>query len=245
MTLAFPHIVDIARRLWNKPLEILAAFGHGRSYGERHSLLGRELTGIIECGLWETLRKLSPAPTAALLTDIGNDLLYEEPVSRILGWVETCLDRLQEANAATVIMPLPLQGALALGPAKYLLLRTVLYPTCRLPLSVTLARARELDEGVRQLASKWQVLMCEPRSQWYGFDRIHIRYKQWRAAWGEILSCWPGRSAKAHTATEPLGICARLRLRMLAPERRWLLRREQRTVQPAACLPDGSTISLF
>ena len=55
--------------------------------------LWRELPGIVECGLWDALAQRPPAPTVALLTDIGNDLLYDVPVPQIVSWVETCLDR--------------------------------------------------------------------------------------------------------------------------------------------------------
>jgi hypothetical protein len=245
VTLAFPVILDIARGICGRPLEVLAAFGHGRSYGERHALLWRELPGIIECGLWQALRQLPPAPTAALVTDIGNDLLYEVPVPQILGWVETCLDRLQGAGAATVLTPLPLAGALALSPAKYLLLRTVLYPACRLPFRTMRDRAVDLDERLRWLGSKRQVFLAEPRPEWYGFDRIHIRPTCWRTAWQQILALWSTCSALANTTAEPLSLCDRIALRGLAPERRWLFRREQSTPQPAGRLPDGSTISLY
>jgi hypothetical protein len=34
-----------------------------------------------------------------LVTDIGNDLLYEVPVDRIVDWVDQCLDRLKAINA--------------------------------------------------------------------------------------------------------------------------------------------------
>src|SRR5205807_8069752 len=46
VSLGFGTIVETAARLWGAPLDLLAAFGHGRSYGLRKSVLGRELPGI-------------------------------------------------------------------------------------------------------------------------------------------------------------------------------------------------------
>ena len=57
-------------------------------------MLGRELPGITTCGLWDALAARPPARTAALVTDVGNDLLYGAPVAAILDWVAECLDRL-------------------------------------------------------------------------------------------------------------------------------------------------------
>src|SRR5262249_38307569 len=93
LTRGISTVVETEPCIWGRPLDILAAFGHGRSYGSRRWLLGRELPGIVECGLWQALEKSPPAPTAALITDIGNDVLYEEPVDTIVSWVEWCLDQ--------------------------------------------------------------------------------------------------------------------------------------------------------
>ncbi|MEX0819484.1 MAG: hypothetical protein WD070_07815, partial [Pirellulaceae bacterium] len=72
-----PAIVfDSARSAWGSPLDIVAATGHGRSYGMTSCVLGRTLPGILQCGLWEALATRPLVPTAALLTDIGNDILY-------------------------------------------------------------------------------------------------------------------------------------------------------------------------
>ena len=71
-----PRVVEAARSVWGGPLDILAAAGHGRSYGRSSRVLWRTLPGILSCGLWEDLARRPPASTAALLTDVGNDILY-------------------------------------------------------------------------------------------------------------------------------------------------------------------------
>src|SRR5579872_6971938 len=73
----FPTIVATAGRLLGAPLDVLGAFGHGRSYAMRMGILWHELPGIRECGMWPVLEARPPAPTFALLTDVGNDLLYD------------------------------------------------------------------------------------------------------------------------------------------------------------------------
>src|SRR4051812_20775188 len=108
VTRSLSTIVETARRLLGHPLDILAAFGHGRSYGLRHRLFWRELPGIVECGLWEALEQRPPSAAVALVTDIGNDLLYDVPVPDIAAWFQTCLDRLTRASARVVLTPLPL-----------------------------------------------------------------------------------------------------------------------------------------
>jgi len=242
VALALPAVMKAAFRVWGRPLDVLAAFGHGRSYGQRRALLWRELPGIAECGLWQALEQRQPAPTAALVTDIGNDLLYEAPVTEILGWVDACLDRLQRVEAQVVLTPLPLCSIVTLSKAKYLLLRSILYPACRLAYATVLGRAFDLDERLRALARQRAVRVAEPRPEWYGFDKIHIHRRARLAAWGEILASWS--SQPRVTATMPAGSFP-LRPWLLAPERRWIFGRERHTAQPAGKFPDGTTLALY
>ncbi len=86
-------ILGTAGRVWGQPLEVFAAYGRGRSYGRPSQVLRRELSGIVECGLWDALRTRDPVPTAALVTDIGNDLVYGRSVDEIGDWVDACLAR--------------------------------------------------------------------------------------------------------------------------------------------------------
>jgi hypothetical protein len=240
---ALPTIVDTARRRCAGPLDLLAACGNGRSYGLRTAWFGRELPGIVPCGLWDALEQRPPLPTSALLTDVGNDLIYEVPVSEIVGWVETCVDRLQRAGAHVVLTPLPLRGILDVSQVWYALLRTVTSPRCRLDRATMLARAEELDGQLRDLARRRGLSLAEPRPEWYGFDLVHIRGKHYPAAWAEILSSWP--NAAAPPCLAPLSFGERLRLHLLPPARRWLFGRQRDQTQPAGGLPDGSTLALY
>ena len=59
--------------------DILVAAGHGRSFGVTSRVAWRRLPSILGCGLWRAIDRLNPAgdrPVAAIVTDIGNDLLY-------------------------------------------------------------------------------------------------------------------------------------------------------------------------
>jgi hypothetical protein len=243
VTRSLSTIVETACRLWGRPLDMLLACGHGRSYGLRMALLWRELPGIVECGLWEALERRPPVPTAALLTDIGNDLLYEVPVPDIAAWIEACLDRLQRAGAQVVMTPLPLGSIATVSPARFLLLRSVLFPGCRLTYPTLRERAVEMDGRLRLLARQRGVQLAEHRPEWYGFDPIHIRRWHWPLAWREILSGWS--AATPLPATAPASLRRWVRLRRLAPDRRWIFGRERRTAQPAGRLADGTTIALY
>jgi hypothetical protein len=243
LTKGIGTVVETAERAWGRPLETLAALGHGRSYGRTSTALGRQLPGILECGLWQDLGSVPRVATAALVTDIGNDLLYEEPVERIAGWVEQCLDRLAAVQARTVVTLLPLETLATISRARYRLLTTIFFPSSRISLAEVTSRAHLLDAHVRRLAAQRGFDTAGHRAAWYGFDPIHIRFRQRPLAWREILAPWsqslevvaPARCSLART----------LYLRSLAPHHRRVLGFEQRRRQPVARLRDGSTLAIY
>lgn len=153
------------------------------------------------------------------------------------------MDRLRRAEALVVLTPLPLRSIATLSKAKYLLLRSILYPACRLAYSTVLERAFDLDERLRALARQRAICVAEPRPEWYGFDKIHIRRRCRLTAWSEILAAW-SPSRPRGTASISAG-WSPFRPRLPAPERRWIFGRERHTAQPAGRFPDGTTLALY
>ena len=105
---AISTIVETVELIWEPPLDVLAACGHGRSFGRTSCVFGRSLPGILQCGLWQDWQRRPALPTAALVSDIGNDILYGASVDQIAEWVEQCLARLRGACDRIVITELPL-----------------------------------------------------------------------------------------------------------------------------------------
>jgi hypothetical protein len=248
LTRAIATVLRIARAAGDGPLDAWAALGHGRSYGQRSVVLGRALPGIVECGLWDALNGAPSLPTTALVTDVGNDILYGTPVDRIAGWVEVCLDRLAAAHARPVLTALPLANLNTLTERRFRFFRSVLFPLSRLTLAEATDRARSLDARLRDMALARGLRLIEPRATWYGIDPIHIRMRHWPTAWGEILSAMSAQACPSVSDPTPRAVSALahwLRLRLLAPDRRWLLGIEQHRAQPALRLGDGSTVSIY
>ena len=133
--------IESAWQAFGQPLDFLAAMGFGRSYGIRSCVLGRSLVGILDCGLWQDLAQRSRIPATALLTDIGNDLVYEVPVEQIVEWVEECLRRLSSCADRLIVTELPIESIRKLTRWRFLLMRTILFPQCRLDLRTAIQRA--------------------------------------------------------------------------------------------------------
>src|SRR5262245_34001192 len=187
LTRGFQTVVSTARAEWGPGVEVLAALGHGRSYGATSRLIFRSLPGILDSGLWRELESRPRVPTRGLITDVGNDILYGFSAERTLAWVEEALRRMERVTQDIVVTALPLASIRRLSRAKFLLFRSILVPSCRLSLAQVLDRAEGVNEGLGKLSSSHGVRLIRLDPAWYGFDPIHIRPSLWRRAWQEIL----------------------------------------------------------
>ena len=245
LTRGFATVVSTARSILGRPLEVMAALGHGRSYGNWSSVLARSLPGIIECGLWDALRGRPPALTCALITDVGNDLLYHMPVVAIVDWVARCLDRLNATGARTVLILLPAAGIERLGPVRYYFLREVFFPRSRVSFGQAVGGTLELNLRLRELAAAPAVTAVEPEAAWYGFDPIHVKLRHRSEAWATMLNAWRAGNGPAPAPAGPAPIERALNVLLLVPERRRILGIAQRRRQPCRTLADGSTLWLY
>lgn len=241
LTRGFLTVVDTARQEWGEPMDVFTALGHGRSYGMKTTFLGRTLPGIVDCRLWQDLEQRPAASTLALISDVGNDILYGASVEDILDWVRACLEHLRKLGAEVVITDLPVASIASLSRARFLLFRSILVPACRLTLAEVRGRTAGVVEGLRQLSVEHGATFFRLRPEWYGFDPIHIRAALWDEAWREILL---GEGTKA-PARDARRLSHWLKLYLAVPEQRWLLGRERRRAQPALRLGQGTSIFTY
>lgn len=196
LTMAFRPILRLLHELRGGPLEILAALGHGRSYGMTSNVLGRRLPGIIPCGLWEKWENSARLPARALLTDIGNDLFYNASVDEILEWIRLALRRIRPRCEQIALTLVPLENARAISPDFYRAFLSVCFPNCQVPHDEMIARAAALNDGLTALAVEYQVTLIEQPRVWYGWDPIHHRRGRRRIVWETILDSWRSRTEK-------------------------------------------------
>jgi hypothetical protein len=220
-------------------VEVLAALGHGRSYGARSQLVFRTLPGILDSGLWHELGSRPHVATRALVTDVGNDILYGFSPEQTLAWVAEALSRLSRVTEDIVITDLPLTSIRRLSKLKFLAFRSILVPSCRLSLAQVLDRAEHVNAGLADLSSAHGVRLFRLDPAWYGFDPIHVRPSLWRQAWQQILG------AESEASSNGVSRAESLRLYLMRPERRWMFGLEQFTPQSGIALPSGGHVWLY
>lgn len=239
LTRGFGTIVSTARSVWGPDVEIFGAFGHGRSYGAPSLFLFRTLPSILKSGLWAELERRPPMMTRALVTDVGNDILYGFSVERTVGWVEEVLRRLAGVTQDIVLTGLPLAAVYRLSRMKFLVFRSMLVPSCRLTLAQVIEKAERVNEGLVGLSHAYGAKFVHLHPAWYGFDPIHVRPSCWRMAWQEILGEPVARSREVRSMVESV------RLYLMRPERRSVFGIEQVTPQSGVALRPGGQVWLY
>lgn len=248
LTRAISTVVESARLVLGSPLELFIALGHGRSFGTRSTVFFlRSLPSILECNLWESLdRSIARDPhlrTFGLITDIGNDIMYGRTPQAVAAWIEQVTERLQARDARVAMTLLPMESVLATTPWQYAIVKGMLFPTRKLKYGDAMARARQLQDRLIDLAARRNVNAIEMPRHWYGLDPIHVKRRHWPEAWSQILRTWTSSESGAWPSQSSW--LQRMRLRSARPEEWCIGRWNLGSRQPAALLPDNTTIWMY
>ena len=243
VTIGFPLIMEALRKVLPDGSEVFAAHGHGRSYLRWSSVLHRSLPGIVECQLWEDLDNRPAAEkTVALITDVGNDILYGESSEPLLASVRECLRRLQRHEAKTVCVRLPISRVSRLTARSYWIVKNLFFPGPTRPWSDVLDTAKSVDAGLLRLSAEFQAATVEPPAEWYGLDPIHIQKSQRPDAWQRIfdhwglVERWPFAPVPQHTS---------IRWWRIRPHERRIFRTSQAHPQPVLAQREGVSLWLY
>lgn len=214
--------------------------GHGRSFGMPSTVLGRTLPSILECSLWRTLDQLDDAsPLHAVVTDVGNDLLYGVNSEQIASWVTQTTDRLVEKHSSIVLTGLPIDSLQTLSVRRFDFFRRLLFPQSSLTLQSALSEGVNLHHLLLEQSEPGGITSITPEEHWYGFDPIHIRRRCRRDAWNRYLSgCLP------ETIVTPCGLLSDWPVWKLPAEQRWKKSRLLISRQPVR-VSNGNELWLF
>ncbi len=237
LTMALPWVVQMGRSALG-PTRFWIACGHGRSFGIHSRVMGRGLGGMIDSGLWEAFSRHRGRSVHALITDIGNDVLYGQEPEQILDWVNDAIRRIAPVKVA--VSGLPMQRLEKLGPLWFSILARMLFPKHTLTHTLMQKRVAAIQSALERWAAEGRIALIEQPGHWYGLDPIHIRRRHWAQAYATMLKACglnveatgPSRSVKQTVGKS-------------RPETwtRWGI--SKRRNQPCATLDDGSVIHRY
>lgn len=236
LVLGWPALMRSLRQLTAAPLDLNVAIGMGRSYLKTSAVWFRQLPSINASGLWDHLPcDVAQAPRA-LITDIGNDLVYLFEPNEIIASLRQSIERILtwRSDARIVMTGLPLDSIARIGKMRYLVARTILFPGCFLPHATILSRSLALEKLVQELAAQYRITFVQPESHWYGVDPIHVLPKFRETAFLKYFA--PFDLSTAASSDHQTGVRKRVPLPTAAE--RTLFWRNKTVQQPVFHLPD-------
>jgi len=222
--------------------ELFVAAGHGRGYGVNTRVAARRLPSILGSGLWRGLDRQGGSAPVALVTDVGNELLYGFSTDQITSWVRESVRRLADRDATIVITGLPMAGIATVGAVRYRALRTFFVPGCSLSLADLKSATARLDSELRTIADDFGARIIEQPAHWYGFDTLHVRRRHLDDLWRAACVAW-GFSCVELPVTSSVADWVKIGTK--AAEVRSLAGVMRFTPQPVLPLRTGGTLSLY
>ena len=248
------RLVTVANQWAGGPVDLAVAAGHGRSFGANSRVWNRRLPSVLGCGLWRSLDRLladntaADRPRVAVVTDIGNDLLYGFSVEQLASWVDETLLRLRQRGFCVAVTRLPLASIAGVGPFRYRLLKTLFVPGCPLALEQIKEWSAAIDQAVVRLATAQAAAVIDQPAGWYGFDAIHVRRPQLTELWRTAAATWgvdAGRTRPPAGRPSAHPWLTWARVGAAAAEVRSLSHVMRFTPQPAVQLPDSTRVFLY
>lgn len=192
LVLGWQAVIDSLRQVTAAPINLNVALGMGRSYVKTSAFWFRQLPAIRDCGLWDQLPRDSSNPPLVLITDLGNDIVYQFQPDQIAATVRDCIRRILDwrSDAKIVMTGLPLASLTRAGRLQFQIARTIMFPGCRLSRTSILERSTSLDQLARQVAVEVNIPVVEPEPYWYGYDAIHVLPKFRAAAFQKYFAAF-------------------------------------------------------
>jgi len=182
----------LARGLAPRPVRCLAAMGPGRGYVAPGGLWNITYPPIARCGLLDAVRERAAdcGQVAALVTDIGNDIMYGVPAQEIIRSLEGIFQTFDAVEGQVVVTPIPLDLEKDISPGTFRLLRALYFPRSPVTLGQAAKGVGEINAFILARRSA-RVRPVEGMEAFRGCDKIHYALRRTAPAWtrvgGEML----------------------------------------------------------
>jgi len=170
-------------------IEFLNALGPGRGFCARGGIFNITYSPIQECRIIESGEKKSKEAllTVALITDIGNDLMYGVSADTLIKRLDIIIDEILKWDAEIFLTPININPKKDISPMIFFVLRFLLYPSSKVnyeEIDLSIFKVNEyLEKKVRRDEKMHLITGLEAFA---GLDRIHYNLFKTHTAWSTI-----------------------------------------------------------
>jgi hypothetical protein len=173
--------------LYPRKVEVLIASGPGRAYCASGGLLNVSYPPIYASDIFEVARDKSESGyrVVALITDIGNDIMYGVSTEKILETLQQVFSRLQSIHAEIFYTTLPGAFEKKNHPIRFCILRSLLFPHSTVTYDEATAGIIEVNRFLKESTGRYGHLIPE-MNRYLGFDKIHYGWLRAHSAWSHV-----------------------------------------------------------
>ncbi|MGP0628728.1 hypothetical protein ACTRW9_03385 [Nitrospina sp. 32_T5] len=180
----------LTRNLKPEAVKIYAACGPGRGYGCWGGMFNISYPPIAESPLFERLGKQARdgKRVVALITDIGNDLLYGMDGDSLIATMKNLFERLENLNAEIYATTLPVYFEGNVPAIVYYPIRTFLYPKSHISREEAIDGVRRVNAFLKEYKSP-HIHLIPPLDDYLGWDHVHFGLVRSAEVWNRIGEC--------------------------------------------------------
>ncbi len=177
----------LTRVLHPAPVEILHASGPGRAYCVEGGLFNVTYPPIGTCGIGSAVRERAAGKSrvAALLTDIGNDIMYGVSADEIIRCLGNLIDELRGLGAGVLATSIHVDLERDVGETYFKILRSVFYPGSGIQFSEAASAVRQINAFLEESA-KEKITLLRGVKEYCGADKIHYSLFKSHRFWSEV-----------------------------------------------------------
>jgi len=177
----------IKRCILPRPADFVHAMGPGRGYVIRGGIFNVTYPPILNCGILETARnkRKKNQPVVALITDIGNDIMYGASPEEIIAGLQYLLNTFDEFATNIFITSIPIDLKNDIGEFYFRILRQIFFPKSPAEYSQTSKTIEIVNQFILQ-SSNAKISVIDDMQQFCGIDKIHYSLLKSHLAWSHI-----------------------------------------------------------
>ena len=164
----------IERCILPRPAIFMHAMGPGRGYLSRGGILNTVYSPILNCGILEAARnkKIKDQLVVALITDIGNDIMYGVSSEKIIDGLQYLINTLCEFKTNIFITSIPVDLENDISELHFHIIRQIYFPKSSVEYSQALNSVNAINAFILK-SSNPNISVINDLKPFCGIDKIH------------------------------------------------------------------------
>jgi len=169
------------------PVEILHAMGPGRGYCAEGGIFNVTYPAIGSSGILESATEHAEKArlVLALITDVGNDIMYGVPADEITACLETLFQKLNAIDAEVFVHSIPLDFSEDVSKRQFRILKSIFYPHSAIDYEKAKDAVTTVNGFLRAKAGGLIHLLPSAKD-FCGVDKIHYSLFRSHKAWSVV-----------------------------------------------------------